>query len=106
MSVPKKNKLWKEMYLYAQDKELEILNNKDFEGMFQDLIIEHLETGIDIKVLLQHKSNNLNAASKTQEDIDKAVEILVQELTKRADSDEETPEFPTLEKRPYKKGKK
>lgn len=106
MPVPKKNKLWKEMYLYAQDKELDILNNKDFEGMFQDLIVEHLETGIDIITLLQHKDNNLNSTSKTKEDIDKAVEILVQELAQKVNADENVEKSPTLEKRPYKKGKK
>lgn len=104
MSIPRKNKLWKEMYLYAQDNDFEILRNKDFEGMFQDIIVEHLTTGIDIKVLLAHKNNNLNPIEKTKEYIDNAVEILIQELAKK--EEDEVLDFPTIEKRSYKKGKK
>lgn len=105
MSIPRKNKLWKEMYLHAQDNNFEILQNKDFEGMFQELIIEHLATGIDIKVLLAHKNNNLNPIAKTKEYIDNAVELLVQELSKKENEDVLL-DSPIAEKRQYKKGKK
>lgn len=117
MGSQKRNKLWKEMYLYAQDNNLDILNNKDVEVMFQDIILEHLNTGIDILVLLQHKNNNLNIKVKSQEDINKNIELLLEEFVKIRESDikeKVIPEsviipevvIPPVIKKQYRKGKK
>lgn len=80
MGSIRKNKVWKDLYIKALDEKLDILQEKDWEASFQDIIIEHLSTGIDPLVLLQHKNNMLVASSKSKEDIDKAVEVLLQEL--------------------------
>jgi len=80
MASIRKNKLWKELYNKSFENNLAILQDKDWESMFQDIITEFLTTGIDPFILLAHKNNNLSSIEKTKEDIDKAVEILLQEI--------------------------
>lgn len=106
MSSIRKNKLWKELYNRAFDNNLLILQDKDWEAMFHEIIIEYLTTGIDPFVLLEHKNNNLPSIEKTKEDIDKAVEIILQEIKENEEViQKEIAETPTYIKK-SKKDKK
>lgn len=90
MASIRKNRLWKELYVRALDNNLEILQDKDWENIFQDIIIEHLSTGIDPMILLAHRNNNLPSVEKTKEFINKEVEIILENIKQK---EEETPVF-------------
>lgn len=110
MGSIRKNKIWKDLYNRAVEENLDILNDKDWEGTFQDVIVEYMSTGVDPFVLLQHKNNNLASSVKTKEDIDKAVEVLLQELQESKIEEElEKEEEPSLvsdKKKTYTKKEK
>jgi hypothetical protein len=109
MGSIRKNKVWKELYNKAVEENLDILQDKDWEATFQDIIVEYMSTGVDPLVLLQHKNNNLASSTKSKEDIDKAVEVLLQELQENKETEKEEEEdtsLPVDKKKTYNKKEK
>jgi len=84
MTSIRKNKIWKELYLKTQDFYPLLLQEANCEDTFQDIIIEHLSTGIDPFVLLEHKYNILTNSQKSKEEIDRAVDLLLKEFKEKS----------------------